>query len=54
MNTQNLTQKSIDALQTARSMAEENSNSTITPEHLLYALIDQDGGLIPSLLGKWA
>ena len=52
MNTQNLTQKSIDALQTARSMAEENSNSTLTPEHLLYALIDQDGGLIPSLLGK--
>ncbi|MBO6014537.1 MAG: ATP-dependent chaperone ClpB [Oscillospiraceae bacterium] len=52
MNTQNLTQKSIDALQTARSMAEENKNSTITPEHLLYALIDQDGGLIPSLLGK--
>ena len=52
MNTQNLTQKSIDALQTARSMADENRNSTITPEHLLYALIDQDGGLIPSLFGK--
>ena len=52
MNMQNLTQKSIDALQTARSMAEENRNPNIVPEHLLYALVDQDGGLIPSLLGK--
>ena len=33
-------------------MAKENRNPTIMPEHLLYALIDQDGGLIPSLLGK--
>ena len=33
-------------------MAQENHNNYITPEHLLYALIDQDGGLIPSLLGK--
>ena len=30
----------------------ENNNQYITPEHLLYALVDQDGGLIPSLLGK--
>ena len=52
MNAQNYTQKTIDALQTAQAMAEENSNSYITPEHLLYALVDQDGGLIPSLLGK--
>ena len=52
MNTQNYTQKTIEALQTAQSMAEENRNSYITPEHLLYALVDQDGGLIPSLLGK--
>lgn len=33
-------------------MAEENNNQYITPEHLLYALVDQDGGLIPSLFGK--
>lgn len=52
MNAQNLTQKSIDALQTANAMAQENRNSSIMPEHLLYALVDQDGGLIPSLLGK--
>ena len=33
-------------------MAQENQNQYITPEHILYALVDQDGGLIPSLLGK--
>ena len=52
MNAQQFTQKSLEAIRTAQSMAEENRNSTIMPEHLLYALIDQDGGLIPSLLGK--
>ena len=52
MNAQNYTQKTIEAIQTAQSMALENHNNYIMPEHLLYALIDQDGGLIPSLLGK--
>ena len=52
MNAQNFTQKTLEAVQTAQSMAQENHNNYITPEHLLYALIDQDGGLIPSLLGK--
>ena len=52
MNAQNFTQKSLEAVQTAQSMAQENRNSYITPEHILYALIDQDGGLIPSLFGK--
>ncbi len=52
MNTQNFTQKTLEAIQTAQSMAEENHNNYLMPEHLLYALIDQDGGLIPSLLGK--
>ena len=44
MNAQNYTQKSLEALNTAKSMAEENRNSAIAPEHLLYALVDQDGG----------
>ena len=52
MNSQNFTQKSIDAIQTARNIAQENGNQYITPEHLLYALCDQDGGLIPSLFTK--
>ena len=52
MNAQNFTQKTIETIQTAKSMALENQNQYITPEHLLYALVDQDGGLIPSLLQR--
>ena len=52
MNANNYTQKTIETLQTAKQMAEENHNGYITPEHILYGLVDQDGGLIPSLLGK--
>ena len=52
MNAETYTRKSLEAVQTAQAMAQENHNNYITPEHLLYALIDQDGGLIPSLLGK--
>ncbi len=52
MNSQNFTQKTIETIQTAQRMAEENSNQYIVPEHLLYALTDQDGGLIPSIFGK--
>lgn len=52
MNANNLTQKTIEAIQTAQNMAEENGNQYITPEHILYALLDQDGGLIASLFQK--
>ena len=52
MNAQNFTQKTLEAVQTAQSMAQENRNSYITPEHLLYALVDQDGGLIPTLFKR--
>ena len=52
MNQNTFTQKTLEAVQTAQGMALENNNNYIQPEHLLYALVDQDGGLIPSLLGK--
>ena len=52
MNAKNYTQKSLEAVQTAQAMAQENRNNYITPEHLLYALVDQDGGLIPTLLSR--
>ena len=52
MNAQNFTQKTLEAVQTAQAMAQENRNNYIEPEHLLYALVDQDGGLIPTLLGR--
>ena len=52
MNEYNYTQNSIKALQTAEAMAQENSNNYLTPEHLLYALVDQDGGTIPTIFQK--
>jgi len=52
MNTQKFTQKSLEAINTAQSMAVENGNMQVEPEHLLYALIDQENGLIPRLLEK--
>ncbi len=52
MNAEKYTQKTLDAVKTAQSMAQENGNQYLTPEHLLYALVDQDGGLIASLFGK--
>ena len=52
MNTQNFTQKTIEAIQNAQNIASENENQALMPEHLLYSLLDQDGGLIPSLFGK--
>ena len=52
MNTQNYTQKTVEAIQNAQNIARENDNQSLVPEHLLYSLLDQDGGLIPSLFGK--
>ena len=52
MNAQKFTKKALEALGSAQSIAIENQNMQVMPEHLLYALVDQDGGLIPNLLGK--
>ena len=52
MNAKNFTQKTLEAVQTAQAMAQENRNNYIMPEHLLYALVNQDRGLIPSLFEK--
>ncbi|MBR5429495.1 MAG: type VI secretion system ATPase TssH, partial [Firmicutes bacterium] len=49
---ENYTQKALAALQQAQAMASENRNPQVCPEHLFYALADQDGGLIENLLHK--
>ena len=46
MNAEKYTQKALEAVKTAQNMAQENGNQYVTTEHLLYALLDQDGGLI--------
>ncbi len=50
--TDKFTQKTMEAIQNAQRMAVENQNMQIAPEHLMYALADDDGGLIHSLLSK--
>ena len=52
MNAEKFTQKSIEAIQTAQSLARQHNNPSIAPEHLLHALVTQDGGLIPSLFNR--
>ncbi len=52
MNAQKFTQKSLEAIQDAQDIALEQQNMQIEQEHLLYALINQEGGLIGELLAK--
>ena len=52
MNAQKFTQKSLEAVQSAQAMAQDNQNNYVTPEHILYALVNQNGGLIPTLLNR--
>ena len=52
MNAEKYTKKTIETINTAQAMAQENGNQYLTSEHLLYALVDQDGGLIGTLLGR--
>jgi ATP-dependent Clp protease ATP-binding subunit ClpB len=52
MNVQKFTQKSLEALQYAQDTATEYQNNAIEPEHLTYALLSQENGLIGQLLQK--
>ena len=50
MNAEKFTKKSIEAIQSAQSIAAEHGNQQIEQIHLLYALMSADGGLVPSLI----
>ena len=52
MNLNNYTQKSVDAVQSARNLARSHNHQELHPVHLLLALLRQEGGLIPQLLRK--
>jgi ATP-dependent Clp protease ATP-binding subunit ClpB len=52
MKLEKLTVKSQEALQAAQSAAIERGHPEITPEHLLFALLHQDDGLVPVLLNR--
>ena len=52
MNLQNFTQKSQEAIQNAQNLAIRNNHQQLEQIHLLTALLQQDGGLVPQLLRK--
>ena len=52
MTLQNFTQKSQEAIQDAQNLAIRNNHQQLEQIHLLAALLQQEGGLIPQLLTK--
>ena len=52
MNLNQFTQKSVEALQAAQSIARENRHQTLEQVHLLLALLKQENGLTSQLLRK--
>ena len=52
MNLNQFTQKSLEAVQSAQSVAVENGNQQVGQSHLLLALLQQEDGLIGQLMGR--
>ena len=52
MNTEKYTQKTLETIRSAQSVAQERQNQYLTPEHLFYALLEQKDGLIASLFTR--
>jgi len=52
MNTEKLTQKSLEALQKAQSLAVRYGHQAVDSDHLLAALLEQTDGIVPRLMNK--
>jgi len=52
MNMNQLTEKAQEAVMAAQTLAGELTHAEITPEHLLVTLVEQQGGIVPSILRK--
>src|SRR6188768_1150510 len=52
MDLNKFTEKAQEAVVAAQNLATEQNHSEVTPEHLLVTLIEQQGGIVPSLLRK--
>src|SRR6185436_12329753 len=52
MNIQKYTEKAQEAIAAAQQLADREGHPEITPEHVLLALIDQQGGVVPDILRK--
>ncbi|NCO57925.1 MAG: AAA family ATPase, partial [Deltaproteobacteria bacterium] len=51
MNLDRFTHKAQEALQLAQTVAARHSHQQLTPIHLLAALMEQEAGLVPKLIG---
>ena len=49
---QNFTTKSQEAIQLAHQLAQANGQQAVEPAHLLAALLEQDGSVVPSVMKK--
>src|SRR5438874_9053397 len=52
MRMDQFTVKAQEALASAQTAAERADHPEVTPEHLLQALVAQEGGVVPAALGK--
>ena len=52
MNPNKLTQKSLEAVQAAQDLSVSYQNNCVEQMHLLYALLSDEGGLIPQVMTK--
>ncbi len=52
MNLNKFTEKAQEALLAAQHLASEQHHAEVTPEHLLVALVEQQGGIVQSILRK--
>ena len=52
MNPDKLTEKAQEAIVAAQRLAEERHHTQLEPEHLLHALVSQEGGVVPAVLEK--
>jgi ATP-dependent Clp protease ATP-binding subunit ClpB len=52
MNANKLTEKARDAIVVAQEAAEAAQNSQVEPEHLLLALLEQEGGVVPEIVRR--
>jgi ATP-dependent Clp protease ATP-binding subunit ClpB len=52
VNTSKLTEKAQEAIVAAQRLAEESQHTQLEPEHLLYALVSQEDGVVPAILER--
>src|SRR6186997_935337 len=52
VNTSKLTEKAQDAIVAAQRLAEDSHHTQLEPEHLLFALVSQEDGVVPAILER--